>query len=55
MHKKVTNNQYYEHYAGFKQAIISFFENIHQYENELKTLLTFRFQKLDYATANFAK
>lgn len=55
MHKYVTNNCYYEHFESFKYSILYFLRNIGDLKNELKTLLTFKFQKLDYCMANFVK
>ncbi len=55
MHKKVTNNCYYEHFPEFRKSIMSFFNNIKKYKNELNTLLTFNFQKLNYNVGNFVK
>lgn len=43
-HQKVTYNQYYETFPKFKQSCLSFFENIHLYQKEMKTLLTDSFQ-----------
>ena len=53
MHKHVTNNQYYERYENFKYSILSFLKNIDNYKDELNTLLTFKFQKLNYNLAKF--
>jgi transposase len=47
--KKRLWNRYYEHYAEFKQECMSFFENIHLYETEMKTLMRDRFQLLHAA------
>jgi transposase len=55
MHKKVTNNHYYEHFSDFKSAILSFFDNFNDYKNEIESLLTFKFQKLVYNVGNFVK
>lgn len=44
MKKKRCNNTYYEKFADFRTAILSFFENIHEYEPELRTLLTENFR-----------
>lgn len=41
--KKVMKNQYYEHYQTFKNAIDNFFDNFNQYQNQLSTLLNFKF------------
>ena len=43
-HQKVTYNQYYETFPKFKQSCLNFFENIHLYQKEMKTLLTDSFQ-----------
>jgi lipid II:glycine glycyltransferase (peptidoglycan interpeptide bridge formation enzyme) len=39
-------NQYYEKFAEFKLAVMNFFENIGQYHEQLKTLLTKTFKLL---------
>lgn len=44
MKKKRCNNKYYEKFADFRIAILSFFENIHEYDSELQTLLTENFR-----------
>jgi hypothetical protein len=44
MRKKILYNQYYEKLAEFKLAVMNFFENIGQYHEQLKTLLTKNFQ-----------
>jgi transposase len=54
MHKKVTNNHYYEHFENFKYNVLSFLRNIQNYKSELDSLITFKFQKLNYSIANFA-
>jgi transposase len=41
---KIRKNIYYNTFAKFKKAISEFFKNIEQYETELKTLLTLKFQ-----------
>ena len=55
MHEHVTNNEYYQHFDNFRYSIIAFLKNIDQYKDELKSLLTFKFQKLNYKVANFVK
>jgi len=42
-HKKVTYNQYHATYSKFKIASLDFFKNIHQYQEELDTLLVENF------------
>ena len=37
---------YFEKFKEFEQTVLSFFQNIHQYDEELKTLLTDSFQTL---------
>lgn len=37
---------YFEKFVDFKEAVLTFFADINQYENELKTLLTDNFQTL---------
>lgn len=41
--KKVMKNKYYEDYKTFRTAIEQFFENFKKYENQLTTLLNFKF------------
>ena len=55
MHKNVTNNWFYEYFEDFRYSILSFLRNIHNYKNNLDSLLTFKFQKLNYQMANFVK
>ncbi|MGB7127915.1 MAG: IS630 family transposase [Candidatus Rhabdochlamydia sp.] len=43
MNRKVRNNQYYEKFTEFKEAIFTFFENISQYKEELRSLLSKKF------------
>lgn len=40
------HDRYFEKFKEFEVAVLSFFQNIHQYDNELKTLLTDSFQTL---------
>lgn len=42
--KKKLWHHYYEHYAEFKKECMAFFENIEQFQCELKTLMTPNFQ-----------
>ena len=42
-HKKVLYNKYYESFIEFKTASLDFFKNMHQYHQELDTLLTENF------------
>lgn len=44
-HEKMQNN-YFEKFPEFEQAVLTFFNNINQYYDELKTLLTDSFQTL---------
>jgi transposase len=55
MHKHVTNNCYYEYFENFRYSILSFLRNIADFKDDLKTLITFKFQKLNYDIANFVK
>lgn len=41
--KKRLWNKYYEKYDDFKKASMSFFENLHQHKEELKSLMTDKF------------
>jgi transposase len=40
------HDAYFEKFKEFETAVLSFFQNIHQYDEELKTLLTDSFQTL---------
>lgn len=40
------HDAYFEKFKEFETAVLAFFENIHQYDEELKTLLTDSFQTL---------
>lgn len=55
MHKHVTNNWFYQYFEDFRYSLLSFLRNIDNYTDDLKTLLTFKFQKLNYSMANFVK
>ena len=55
MHKHVTDNCYYEYFDSFRYPILSFLRNIDNFKDDLKTLITFKFQKLNYDIANFVK
>ena len=55
MHKHVTNNQFYEYFEDFRYSLLSFLRNLDNYTDDLKTLLTFKFQRLNYSMANFVK
>ena len=43
-HQKTLYNQFYQTFPEFKAACMGFFENIHLYRKEMKTLLTDNFQ-----------
>ena len=47
MHKKVTNNKYYESFDIFKNEIFKFFGNIEKYKADLKSLLVDNFEIID--------
>lgn len=55
MHKHVTNNSYYEYFENFRYSILSFLRNLDNFKDDLKSLFTFKFQKLNYDLANFVK
>jgi transposase len=55
MHKHVTNNCYYEQFENFRYSILSFLKNIDNFKDDLRNLLTFKFQRLNYKIANFVK
>lgn len=42
--KKVSNNRYYEKFRDFRQAVLTFFKRIQDYESELDSLLVDNFQ-----------
>lgn len=46
LRKKVINTKFYPTFQEFRQAIMHFFSNVEQYKSELKTLITFNFQRL---------
>jgi len=46
MRKKVINIKFYPKFKEFRRAILDFFENIEQYKDELRSLITFNFQRL---------
>lgn len=46
--KKQLSNHYYPTFKEFKISALNFFQNIHLYQKELKTLLTDSFQTLPY-------
>lgn len=43
-HQKILYNHYYETFSEFKQAVLGFFDNLHHYKKEMRTLLTDNFQ-----------
>ena len=46
LRKKVINTKFYQTFEGFRKAILTFFDNIDSYKDELQTLITFNFQRL---------
>lgn len=52
LRKKIIDPIFYKHKEAFRASVLSFFDNIAQYEGELKTLLTKNFQIIQ---ADFAK
>ena len=46
LRKKVINTTYYPDFKDFRTAVLQFFENIKQYKTELKSLISFNFQRL---------
>lgn len=48
MRKKVLSGYYYETYDNFKKTVKSFFENIGEYEDDLRSLMTLKFQRLNW-------
>ena len=49
---KITHNHYYEKFADFKKASMSFFENIEDYRKELKSLMTENFHIIPVPVIN---
>lgn len=49
MKKELMRNKYYEKFSDFKNAFSQFFENIHQHNDKLSTLLTMKFHILHAA------
>lgn len=49
MHEKVIHRQYFDTFPKFKKAINAFFDNIADYQEELKSRITFKFQTFDHA------
>lgn len=43
-HQKTLYNHYYETFPDFKQAVLGFFDNLHRYKKEMRSLLTDNFQ-----------
>lgn len=43
-HQKTLYNHYYETFPDFKQSVLGFFDNLHKYKKEMRTLLTDSFQ-----------
>ncbi len=43
-HKKVIYHKYYEKFSEFRNAALEFFDNLHYYKQDLKTLLTDNFE-----------
>jgi hypothetical protein len=41
--KKVMKNNYYKSFIEFENTVINFFKHFNKYEDELKTLLNFKF------------
>lgn len=43
-HQKILYNHYYGTFPDFKQSVLGFFDNLHRYRKEMRTLLTDSFQ-----------
>lgn len=43
-HQKTLYNHYYSTFPEFKQSVLGFFDNLHKYNKEMRTLLTDSFQ-----------
>lgn len=50
LRKKVINLTYYEKFNSFKDSVLNFLENIHQYKDELHKFVGTRLQLLKYKT-----
>lgn len=46
LHQKILYDHYYQTFPEFKEAVVTFFDNIGQYRQKLKTLLTDSFQTI---------
>lgn len=46
LRKKVINTRFYATFEEFRRAILHFFANLNQYQTELRSLITFNFQRL---------
>lgn len=46
LRKKVINTKYYPQFQEFRRAVMDFFDNIQLYKPELRSLITFNFQRL---------
>jgi len=46
LRKKVINTKYYPLFQDFRRAILEFFDNVQQFKTELKSLITFNFQRI---------
>lgn len=49
MYQKVIHLNYFDTFCKFKKAVKSFFDNIAEYKDELKTRITFQFQTFEAA------
>jgi|SRR5215213_1503242 len=49
MHEKVIHRHYFDTFPKFKKAINAFFDNVADYQEELKSRITFKFQTFDHA------
>ena len=54
LRKKTINSFYYETFSQFRTAVINFFNNIHQYKEELASLITLNFElRGDFSKTTF--
>lgn len=53
LHKKVTIFRYYKKFADFKETTINFLNNIHEYRDELDTLMVEKFHIIKPKSSNF--
>ena len=53
MYKKGTTFRHYKKFAEFKEATINFLNNVHNYREELDTLMVEKFHTINPQSSNF--